>query len=241
MNMETIMKHFDGYAEAKGFTGDVLRAVASTARIDRDGERILPSAFVKNLDTYKRNPVILSNHTHRSADGRPTIIGSAQRIDVTDAGLDFDMSFATIPIASEWKTLFQEGHARSFSVGFIPKKGAMETLDGRQVYTHHEVELIEISAVGVPSNPDAVVRGIDPDKVAELIDKLAVKFDALAALLNEYKLQNDDIKCLLEDLALPEKGDYEEALLHGDRTKFEGHHLKQVLESVKSRGIYKQS
>jgi uncharacterized protein len=151
-----MLKCFSDYMAVKGSNEGVLSALASTATQDRDGEVILPTAFM--LDAYRRNPVILANHTHRTHDGSPSIIGSAHRIEVKDGALEFDMKFASTPLGQQWKTLFDEGHARAFSVGFIPKKGDWQERGGKAVYVHTEVDLLEISAVGVPSNPDALRR-----------------------------------------------------------------------------------
>jgi len=169
--MNTEIKGIVDFLRVKSCKSGTLSAVASTARLDRDGESILPSAFVRGLTEYKRNPVILANHTHRSADGSPTIIGSATRVEVVGDALEFDMAFASTPLAKQWQSLFDEGHARAFSVGFIPKAGQHEeTLDGL-VYVHSEVELLEISAVGVPANPDAVRRDVDRAYVESMVDR----------------------------------------------------------------------
>ena len=149
-------KHVVNFVSVKAIKDNSLTAVASNATIDRDGESILPTAFLNHLDLFRGNPVILANHTHRSLDGFPTIIGSADRIEVKDDALEFDMTFATTPLAQQWQSLFTEKHAKAFSVGFIPVNGELKEIDDHSVYVHTEVELLEISAVGVPSNPDAL-------------------------------------------------------------------------------------
>lgn len=153
----------------------LLSAVASTGTLDRDGEIVAPSAFLLHLDRYRKNPVILAAHTHRSADGRPTIIGSADRVEVKDGALEFDMRFSGTAVGQEWKKLFDEGHARAFSIGFIPKAGAFDKARGAYVWT--EVELLEISAVAVPANPEALARrgvdGSDTGKPTEAAPKPA--------------------------------------------------------------------
>jgi phage head maturation protease len=66
---------------------------------------------------------------------------------------------ATTPLASEVLTLFNDGAMRAFSVGFRP--GAAQEIisaDGRKIRKLLDCELMEVSAVSVPSNPDAVVR-----------------------------------------------------------------------------------
>ena len=103
-------------------------------------------------------------------DGTPTIIGSADKIEIEDDALAFEMRFARTPIAKEWQSLYEDGHARAFSVGFIPKEGEWKEQGDQSVYVHTKVELLEISAVAVPANPEAVTRGLDPDELNKLVD-----------------------------------------------------------------------
>jgi HK97 family phage prohead protease len=148
------IKTVGNFAQVAKAEGGRLTAIASNATVDRDNEIVLPSAFLKHLERYRRNPVILAAHTHRSPDGKPTIIGSADEIKIENDALIFTMSFATTAVAKEWQRLFDEGHARAFSIGFLPKAGAFDK--GHQAYVHTEVELLEISAVPVPANPEAL-------------------------------------------------------------------------------------
>lgn len=187
-----MLKFVDNFAIVKK-KGDDLQAVASTASIDRDGEKILPTAFQGRIETFRANPVLMANHLHRSDSGRPTIIGSAENLEVTESSLLFNPKFASTPLAQEWKTLFDEGHARAFSVGFIPIKGEM--ID--DTFTHTEVELLEISAVSVPSNREALMREFSEDdlsKIAEMLSKEKAGKE-LETLLLKMKRQHiaDDI------------------------------------------------
>lgn len=170
------IKSVGNFATVKGkVEGGKLTAVASSASVDRDGEVILPSAFAKHLDRYRANPVILASHTHRSPDGTPTIIGSATRIAIEEATLVFDMAFARTPLAQQWQSLYEDGHARAFSVGFIPIAGEWKEQAEGNVYVWTEVELLEISAVPVPANPEALVRDLDGKELERLIDERVAK------------------------------------------------------------------
>ena len=180
----------ENFVSVKQFKNGVLSAVASNSALDRMGEVIMPSAFSKSLKTYRLNPVILSNHIHRSLMGNPTIIGSAKTIDVVDDELVFDMTFAQIQIAKEWESLFKDGHARAFSVGFIPLAGEMKDINDEPVYVHTEVELLEISAVGVPANPEALVLQIeDLAKVIKTAEKV-LSPDTISQVRLKVLLQN---------------------------------------------------
>jgi len=169
--MEAKFKSLGNFASVVKSEGGALTATASTPAIDRDGERMLPSSFVGRLDSFRANPVILASHVRRDPAGQPTIIGSATRIEVEKDALVFDMKFATTPLAKSWQSLYDEGHAKAFSVGFIGHDGKM--IDG--VFTWTDVELVEISACAVPSNREALKRGYDAKEVDDIIARVEAR------------------------------------------------------------------
>jgi HK97 family phage prohead protease len=129
--------------------GDKYTIVASDKSIDRDNERILPSAF-KNLKTYlAKNPVILFGHDYN----RPPV-GKAVKGKITDNELILDIEFADTGFGKEIKYLYDEGFMNTFSVGFIPKNWELDE-NGYRTFT--EAELLEVSAVPVPANPNATI------------------------------------------------------------------------------------
>lgn len=125
-------------------------AVISSEAVDGHGEIIDQSSW--NLARYAQNPVVLYMHSHYD------VIGHAQDVRVADGQLQARIVFATTKLASEVATLFQDGAMRAFSVGF--RAGRIETtiVAGKSVRRLMDCELREISAVSVPSNPDAVVK-----------------------------------------------------------------------------------
>ena len=145
---------------------DKYRIVASTGGVDRDDEIILPSAF-KNLKNFlATNPVILWAHNYSVPP-----IGKATGGRIKDDMLTLDIEFADTEFGREVKYLYDNGFMSSFSVGFIPKAWDRDP-DGRLVFT--EVELLETSAVPVPSNAQANIMrtaksaGIDLSEVKKL-------------------------------------------------------------------------
>ena len=177
------------FAEVKAFSADgFLDAVASTGTFDRDNEIIEPEAWRKSLDRFRANPVILSAHQHRLSSGSSPVIGSAVEIGIQSGGvLGFRMKFAGTPLGKEFEQLYREKHMRAFSVGFIPVKGEPRQVEGRaaKVYVHTEVELLEISAVPVPANPEALARmraaaaaGLDDEALVKLADLVMERLKA---------------------------------------------------------------
>ncbi len=128
-------------------TTNTFTAVASTATVDRHGEIVSPDGW--NLENFKSNPVLLWSHDHTIP-----AIGKATNVWVDGIGEHAKLKFTGV-----WQTVTNEGKAaaqlvadgilNSFSVGFIPKEMVGNT------YT--EQELLEISLVNVPANPDAMV------------------------------------------------------------------------------------
>lgn len=120
--------------------------IASTEKMDRDGEVIKQDGW--DLSNFKKNPVILASHNYHEFP-----IGKATNIKVEDKRLVFKAVFSqATQKAIEAYQLVKEGILKSFSVGFIPRE--YDEKD-RSVIT--KAELLEISLVAVPANPQAIV------------------------------------------------------------------------------------
>jgi HK97 family phage prohead protease len=143
-----------------------ISAIASTKSVDRAGEVIEPSAFGGSIDDFRQNPVLLAGHVYASETGEPTVIGKVEQIRVTGEGLPFSARFAETPLAAQYWQLYEGGFMRAFSVGFIPRRSEMRSVGGEMVRTHTEVELLEVSAVAVPANRDALVRAAQTGNAA---------------------------------------------------------------------------
>lgn len=206
-----------------------IPGIASTINLDRDGEIVHPKAFEKTIETFRRSHApFLSAHTHRTLDGRPPQIGWVVEISMRDTEIPCTFRFSRTSIAEEWWQLASDpgGKGIAFSIGFIPKRrmtGSVRDLvagmpelaevfrradlgDGDRVVVYTEIELLEISAVPVPSNRESlqsIARRFfagagdeagateDPAELArmlgkEIADGLAKSIgDALAAAIEE--------------------------------------------------------
>jgi HK97 family phage prohead protease len=148
------------------------RIVASTGDVDRDNERIMPSAFAGSLPAYlDNNPVILWAHDY----SKPPV-GKAIGGNIDGSGLYLDIEFADTEFAREVKYLYDNGFMSSCSVGFIPKQWDRDR-DGRVVFT--DAELLETSAVPVPANSNANIMralksaGFDKPHIADVLEEPA--------------------------------------------------------------------
>lgn len=199
------IKHF--FAEVKTINTEdrTIDVVASTIDKDRDGDIILPSAFKKSLKSFKSNPVILACHQHRLQTGSSPVIGSAvtETIEITDKDFRFKMQFAATPLGEEYWTLYRDRHMRAFSIGFIPQKWE-DSRDDNGRFTHRtytQVELLEVSAVPVPSNRSALARAKEifgADRVTSCDEDIERKISqAIEPYIIRIEDHFDEIKSLL--------------------------------------------
>lgn len=160
-----------------------LEATVSTDSIDRDGEVILPKAFTNRLDTYRKNPVLLWNHNPFEPP-----IGKALEVTVGETSMDARFQFMSSgksAIADQVFAAFDEGILTSFSVGFrVFDMQPGEQKSGEQIKppTITDAELIEISAVTIPANTEALV------KRANMVDLLRSAHYRDKAALGEVKM-----------------------------------------------------
>lgn len=134
-------QHIKG--QVKSFEEDKVRVVASTETKDREGE-VLPVAGWE-LGNFKKNPVLLWSH---QAHQLP--IGKVLDVFVEGKNLIADAVFAGHQFAQEVKKLVQEGFIKTVSVGFLPLEN---DANGNVI----KQELLELSFVNVPANPEAAV------------------------------------------------------------------------------------
>ena len=166
---ETLRKVYD--CETKKLDDYTFEFTASTEAIDRDGEVIEAKGW--DLKNFKKNPVIMYGHDYRSLP-----IGRASKVWVSEGTLKNHVEFppeGTYEFADIVRRLLDAGYLKTESVGFVPKEwedGAEDKLPKR---TYKKTELLEISIVPVPSNPDALIQakdaGVITTKELEIITK----------------------------------------------------------------------
>jgi HK97 family phage prohead protease len=145
--------------EVKQLEGRVLRFTGSTESEDRDGEVIKVAGW--QLENYKKNPVFMWAHDYSQPP-----IGKAVNVHKRNGALLFDVEFAdkdTYEFADTIYKLYQGGFLHATSVGFIPDSQFITEGDGSKSprRTYAKQELLELSAVPVPSNPEALRNAAD--------------------------------------------------------------------------------
>lgn len=134
--MRALAEGMDAQAEA----GSPIRFVASTEGIKRDGQNLKMDAW--RVDNYRKNPVFLWAHDYMGQHlpiGRAEVGFEGRRL-ITEVRFDQDDEFAR-----QVERKYRAGYLHAVSVGWG------ESEDGGQ-------ELLDISAVPVPGDPDALVE-----------------------------------------------------------------------------------
>jgi HK97 family phage prohead protease len=136
-----------------------ITGIASTGDIDRYDEIIEPEAFRESLPLFMTNPMVLASHQSKLSDGSSPVVANIVEARITSAGLEVVLEFHGITqLGEEYWLLYSQKRQRALSVGFKPIEGRYENLNGRNVYIHTRVELLEISCVPVPANPSALTK-----------------------------------------------------------------------------------
>jgi HK97 family phage prohead protease len=133
-----------------------IRVIVSTPGSDRVGDIMEPMGC--DLKAYRRNPVVLLNHDRTKPIGTAVVEIKSDRVEAT-------ITFAPAGVcdeADEACSMAKAGVLNAVSPGFIIKEASPIKGGGAHIKSW---ELLEISLVTVPANPDAVVtqRSLDPD------------------------------------------------------------------------------
>ena len=162
------MLHIKGFLTRKD---NEIIGIGSTEAADRDGEIIKQEGW--DMENFNQNPVLLAHHNYHEFP-----IGKITEIIVEEGKLMFKAIFSeATQEAREAYQLVKEGILNAFSVGFIPKE--YDPKD-RSIIT--KAELLEISMVTVPANPQAIVlaKSFDGNKLAEKLIAEWMKDELLA-------------------------------------------------------------
>lgn len=156
-----------------GDNSRVLRFTFSDGSVDRMGDTIDPNGW--DIANFLRNPVALWAH-----DSSDLPVGRAGNVGPEAGALMGDIEFATAEIYPFAETVFQlyrGGFLNAVSVGFLPTEWSwVDEKEGRFGIDFKRQELLEISCVPVPANPNALgnaaAKGIDTAPLLEWAERL---------------------------------------------------------------------
>jgi HK97 family phage prohead protease/HK97 family phage major capsid protein len=173
-----------------------IAGYANTSEKDRTGDIVLPEAWTKGIDNFRRNPILLYQHDH----GKP--IGRVNSVTVDKKGIFVE---ANVSEAAERqhgvKTLISDGVLKSFSVGFRVKDADYDKRT--DTFFIKDVELLEISVVSVPANQNSLFsirKSFENDSAYEDFKNKFVVAESESTEEKELKENsNEDKEVVIED------------------------------------------
>jgi len=168
--------------ETKDLGEGRIRAIVSTESQDRDGDIIRQSGW--DLARFKQHPILLVDHNYfdiRREIGK----WESMQVDGTTMIGEARYFIGKGNEVADWAYyLASDENMAAFSVGFIPDWAKAKELDGGdEMWPNYEFkgqELLEVSQVTVPSNPEALQlalksQGLDPlirDKIQRVLNSV---------------------------------------------------------------------
>ena len=144
---------------------------ASTWARDLGNDAVQPGAFAQTLSSGARVRFLYA-HDAASVLGRPLEL----KEDAT--GLHGVFKISKTRLGHDVHTLLQDGSLDSFSIGFLAKDFDYDEKAG--VRNLKQVDLLEISVVALPMNPQATVSGVKG------LDYGALNLEALLATYEDH-------------------------------------------------------
>jgi HK97 family phage prohead protease len=142
---------------------------SSDESVDRYGDILKVSGW--QFSNYLKNPVVL--WAHRSNEppiGRCIEIHTESNPPALVQTIEF-ADEATYPFAATIFSLYKGGFLRAVSVGFLPLEAPTRIPDG-DGYEYGSMELLELSCVPVPANPQALARAVEKGFDAAHLEKV---------------------------------------------------------------------
>ena len=172
-----------------------FRVVASTEDSDRSWEIIKADWW--DYKNFMKNPVIIANHVYKIEN----IVGKATSIYVMDNQLIIEWVFSEAnPLWKLLADLYDEWMVKTVSVWFIPKA---RDESNKRIITN--AELLELSFVAVPCNPNAL--SLDQKQLLEenwMLEKKdapqSVSEDTVSERHPEDNISNKEILSMLTDI-----------------------------------------
>jgi len=163
------------FAEVRASGDDrKVKFIFSTNAKDRHGTRINPKGW--RLDNFNKNGIASFQHRAYGDPDPDMIIGKANAWNSDNklvGTIDFETKEVN-PLADKLYQKVKAGTLNAVSVGFVEHDGHWGTKDieeeDEETYYFDDIELMEISLVTVPSNPEALAyRGFE--QLAPTIEK----------------------------------------------------------------------
>lgn len=202
----------------------IIEMIGSDESFDRVGDKMYMSGA--DLTNYKNNPVIIANHNYGYTE-KPSVIGRALDVNIVGSKMIFKVQFAETDNGKEWFYLYSNKYMNASSIGFIPKEYKPNDQGG---YDFTKWELLELSMVAIPCNPNAVQRAFEDGKISKAF------FDEINKN-NEEDIENmkiEDVKVLIDKSVGEKVNDIKKN--HETEIKKLNGQIKELEDQVKKGG-----
>lgn len=178
----------------------VIEGMASTDDKDKSGDVIPALAWSEGLSGFRKNPVILFNHSYNEP------VGKAVEVSIVPNGLKIVAHI--YKSSSKVYTLIKNGVLQAFSVGFMVKDADYDSMT--DIFVIKAAELLEVSVVAVPANGEALFsmkKSFDNnDEYLSFIKSVTpntgdTSLGGQAAKIQEKKMDPIEIQKIVEETA----------------------------------------
>lgn len=209
--------------EAKG-EGE-FEVIATTGGVDRDGENILIDGW--DFTNFMKNPVVLFGHDYWSFP-----IGAVTDLRIEGDSVIAKGVFARTEEGQKARVLYEDGILKTVSVGFMVKNR-----DGNTITS---AELLELSFVPVPSNPDAIDARKRVKEFKAMMIKSAIPYLETALASEETEWSESDAMAAVKEWAMDSEeldfGKYSQCFAWVDSTDEESESSYKLLHHTVIEG-----
>ncbi|MGE5680531.1 MAG: HK97 family phage prohead protease [Bacillota bacterium] len=154
MNFEApIRQSFDAVVQSADKNERTITCVIVSSQTNRGRRKVDVNGC--QYDDYLKSPVVLAFHD----DER--VIGRCMWLKFTEAGIVAKFEFRDSSLANDIYSLYKEGFLTSWSIGFLPVSWNYEEEDGQEIIHITKWVLLEVSAVSIPMDTNAITLAID--------------------------------------------------------------------------------
>jgi hypothetical protein len=179
-----------------------LDFISSDESLDRYNEIISASGW--KLDNYLRNPVFQNAHQYGDilfTLGRAII--TEVRVGATSTSSPYlfqriEFACDINPMAKIAYGLYKGKFLNAVSVGFVPLRWEDGSEEKGYQRKYLEQELLEVSAVGIPANPNALALGLNSGAIQK--SDLREAFDLLRLALEKPNTHYESVFSFAKDL-----------------------------------------
>lgn len=147
-----------------------IRGVASDDQIDRQGERFSTRAVQRMVETAKQNLTLFGDHNHSWENTLGHIVDAKFNNGAFEVICQLESEEAQPKIKQLWAKLKSKTRL-AFSIGGRVLKVIAEEVNGQTVRVLDDLELLEISVVGIPANPrtwlEAIVKSLEGQEISD--------------------------------------------------------------------------